>query len=129
MLTGDDLAKLKIKRTIFHDVPNRPKMLETKVVLADLETKVDGGKAKILYDRITQVLGSKHAYSMRFSASPATKVPDEVRAFTSKEHTSEQFVAMSRELANYLFAQHTGATSPGLLCVMEVRVGPKQIGR
>jgi hypothetical protein len=63
---------------------------------------------------------------MQFSTSPATKVPDDVRAFTSKEHTSEEFVAMSRELANYLFAQHTGATSPGLLCVMEVTVGPRR---
>jgi hypothetical protein len=115
MLTAADLARLRIRRTVFHDVPNRPKAIETQPVLADLETNIDGGKAKILYDRITQVLGSKHAYGMRFSAAPATKVPAEVRIFTSKEHTSEEFVAMSQELANYLFAQHTGATSPGLL--------------
>jgi len=62
---------------------------------------------------------------MRFSAAPATKVPAEVRAFTNKEHTSVEFIAMSRELANYLFAQHTGATSSGLLSVMQVIVGPK----
>ena len=43
MITAADLARLKIKRTIFHDVPNRPKILETKVILADLETKVDAG--------------------------------------------------------------------------------------
>ncbi len=126
MITAADLARLKIKRTIFHDVPNRPKILETKVILADLETKIDVGKAKILYDRITQVLGSKHAYTMHFSPAPATKVPDEVRAFTSKDRTTEEFISMSRELANYLFAQHTGATSPGLLCVMEVAVGQKR---
>jgi 37-kD nucleoid-associated bacterial protein len=126
MITAADLARLKIKRTIFHDVPNRPKILETKVILADLETKIDVGKAKILYDRITQVLGSKHAYAMHFSPAPATKVPDEVRAFTSKDRTTEEFIAMSRELANCLFAQHTGATSPGLLCVMEVAVGQKR---
>jgi hypothetical protein len=126
MITAADLARLKINRIIFHDVPNRPKILETKVILADLETKIDIGKAKILYDRITQVLGSKHAYTMHFSPTPATKVPDEVRKYTSKGHTSEEFVAMSRELANYLFAQHTGATSPGLLCVMDVTVGTKR---
>lgn len=125
MITAADLARLKIKRAVFHDVPNRPKVIETKPVLADLETKIDGSRAKILYDRITQVLGSKHAYAMHFSAAPATKVPAEVRSFTSKEHTSEEFVAMSRELANALFAQHTGATSSGLLCVMQVNIGPK----
>src|SRR5216683_1992055 len=125
MITSADLARLKIKRTIFHDVPNRPKGVETTPVLADLETKIDGSKGKILYDRITQVLGSKHAYAMQFSATPATKVPAEVRAFTNKEHSSEQFVAMSRELANQLHALHTGATSSGLLCVMHVVVGAK----
>src|SRR5690348_16122216 len=118
MITGPDLARLKIIRTIFHDVPNRPKRVETKPILADLETTIDANKASILNDRITQVLGSKHAYSMQFSTSPATKVPADVRAFTSKDRTSEEFVAMSRELANQLFAQHTGATSSGLLCVM-----------
>ncbi len=122
MLTAADLAQVRIKRTVFHDVPNRPKAIETKPVLADLETKIEGGKAKILYDRITQVLGSKHAYGMRFSATPATTVPAEVRTFTSKDHSSEEFVAMSRELANSLFAQHNGATSSGLLCVMQVTV-------
>src|SRR5229473_7537601 len=82
MITAADLARLKIKRTVFHDVPNRPKVIETTPVLADLETKIEGGKTKILYDRITQVLGSKHAYGMHFSAMPATNVPAEVRAFT-----------------------------------------------
>jgi hypothetical protein len=125
MLTAADFARLKITRTVFHDVPNRPKTVETKPILADLETKIEGGKAKILYDRITQVLGSKHAYGMRFSATPATNVPSDVRKFTSKDHTSAEFVAMSRELANCLFAQHNGATSSGLLCVMQVTVGPQ----
>ena len=125
MITSADLARLKIKRAIFHDVPNRPRGIETKPMLADLETNVSGGKAKILYDRITQVLGSKHAYAMRFSATPATRVPAEVRSFTSAVRSSEEFVATSRELANQLHAQHTGATSSGLLCVMLVSVGPR----
>ena len=125
MIKADDLARLKIKRAIFHDVPSRPKAEGGEPILADLETKISGDKARILYKRITQVLGSKHAYAMHFAAVPATQVPAELRAFTSKQHTSEEFVAMSRNLANYLYAQHTGATSPGLLCVMEVTIGPK----
>lgn len=126
MVTALDFSRLRIKRTIFHDVPNRPKSIETKLVLADLETKIDGTKGKILNDRITQVLGSKQAYTMRFSSVPATKVPAEVRTFTGRDSNSEQFVAMSRELANYLYAQHNGSTSPGLLCVMQVTVGMRR---
>jgi hypothetical protein len=72
MLTAADLARLKIKRAVFHDVPDHPKAVETNPVLADLEMKIDAGKARILYGRITQVLGSKHAYGMRFSAAPST---------------------------------------------------------
>ncbi len=82
MITAADLARLKIKRTVFHDVPNRPKVIETAPVLADLETKIEGGKAKILYDRITQVLGSKHAYGMHFSAMPATNVGNPMKAIS-----------------------------------------------
>lgn len=126
MVIAADLARLKIHRAIFHDVPQRPKNVELKVILADLETKIDASKAKILNDRITQVLGSKHAYTMTFSPAPATKVPDEVRNYTRKDRTSEEFVTMSRELANFLFAQHNGATSPGLLCVMEITVAQKR---
>jgi hypothetical protein len=48
MITGADLAGLKIVRTIFHDVPNRPRNFEGKPMLADLETRVDARREYIL---------------------------------------------------------------------------------
>lgn len=36
-----------------------------------------------------------------------------------------QFVEMSKRLAAFLFEQHTGATSPGLLCVIDVASGSR----
>jgi len=125
MITGTDLARLRIVRTIFHDVPSRPRNAEGGPILADLETAIDSRRAHILNTRITQVLGSKQAYSIRFSAVPATQVPAEIRDFTARNHSAEEFVQMSRRLAEYLYAQHTGATSPGLLCVMSITAGPK----
>jgi len=65
------------------------------------------------------------AYTVRFSAAPITDVPKEVRAFSGSQHTSEEFVQMSRRLATQLFSRHTGATSPGLLCVLAVTAGNK----
>src|SRR5260221_11735664 len=125
MITGADLARIRIVRTIFHDVPNRPRNYEGKPTLADLETTIDARREYILRTRVTQVLGSKQAYAVRFSGAPVTEVPKEIRAFTSQVHPGEEFVQMSRRLANDLFAQHTGATSPGLLCVMAVAAGAK----
>jgi len=125
MITGTDLARLRISHTIFHDVPSRPRRAEGAPILADLETAIDVRRAHILNTRITQVLASKQAYSIRFCAAPATQVPAEVRNFTSRDHTVEEFVQMSRRLATFLYAQHTGATSPGLLCVMSVTAGAK----
>lgn len=125
MIAAADLSRLRIAHMIFHDVPNKPRGVETAPILADLETALDARRAKIIYTRLTQVIGSKHAYSIRFSPMPATHVPTEVRTFTAEARPVEEFVQMSRRLANYLFAQHTGATSPGLLCVMAVTAGTK----
>ena len=125
MITAADLARLTIKRAIFHDVPNKPRGVETAPILADLETTLDARRAHILHTRLTQVIGSKQAYPIRFSAVPATQVPAEVRTFTLADRPVQDFIETSRKLAEYLFAQHTGATSPGLLCVMAVTAGPK----
>lgn len=126
MITAADLARLTIKRAIFHDVPNKPRRVETAPTLADLETTLDARRAKILDTRLTQVIGSKQAYPIRFSAAPATHVPTEVRAFTQADRESQEFIQMSRRLAENLFAVHTGATSAGLLCVMAVTAGQKR---
>jgi 37-kD nucleoid-associated bacterial protein len=126
MITAADLAKLKIQRTIFHDVPKRPKGTDSKPVLADLETQVDANRADMLRRRMIQVLGSKSSYPVEFSSDTGSRVPQEVRSYTAKPGSSEQFVEMSKRLAMFLFEQHTGATSPGLLCVINVASGGHQ---
>ncbi len=126
MITAAVLAKLKIQRTIFHDVPNRPKGTDSKPVLADLETQVDAKRAEMLRRRMVQVLGSKSAYPVEFSPETGSRVPQEVRSYTANPSSSDQFVEMSKRLAMFLFEQHTGATSPGLLCVIEVVSGAHQ---
>src|ERR1700758_3467183 len=120
MITGADLAKLKIQRTIFHDVPNKPKKTTLAPILADLETQVDAKREDMLRLRMIQVLGSKSSYPIKFASGTGSSVPPEVRSYTTGASTSPQFIDMSKRLAMFLFEQHTGAISPGLLCVMDV---------
>jgi 37-kD nucleoid-associated bacterial protein len=74
----------------------------------------------MLLRRMVQVLGSKSAYPVEFAPTTGSQVPNEIRKFTKEHLSAEEFVEMSKRLANFLFEQHTGATSRGLLCVIHV---------
>jgi len=123
MISNSDLAKLRVQRIIFHDVPNRPKGAATKPTLSDLETQIDAKRAEMLRVRMVQVLGSKSAYPVEFIPGTGSAIPTEVRTHTARPCSSEAFVEMSKRLAMFLFEQHTGAISPGLLCVIDVVSG------
>ena len=56
---------------------------------------------------------------MRFLDETASPVPKQARLLTAGIFNRKRFIEGSRELANYLFEQHTKATSPGLLCVID----------
>jgi hypothetical protein len=127
MITSADLAKLRIHRTIFHDVPNKPRNKAiSEPILADLETQIDAAREDMLRIRMTQVLGSRSSYPIKFAEGTGSPVPAEVRSYTTGSNTSDQFIEMSKRLALFLFEQHTGAISPGLLCVIEVTSGDRR---
>ena len=116
----DHLATLVIKHLIFHDVPQKISDGGAKPQLSDVETKVDASqKAHLRTKLTTRVLNSIKAYPVQFLATTASAVPKQARLLTKSSSHSEKFIEASRELANYLFEQHTGATSPSLLCVMD----------
>jgi hypothetical protein len=46
-------------------------------------------------------------------------VPPEARTLTKPKCDTKTFIESSQSLANYLFEQHTGAISPGPLCVID----------
>jgi len=72
---------------------------------------------------MVQVLASKSSYPVEFASDTGSRVPDEVRGYTKGPLSSEKFIEMSKRLAAFLFEQHTGATSRGLLCVIDVVSG------
>jgi hypothetical protein len=119
VITSDDLATTVIRHVIFHDVPQRVRDGGAKPQLSDIETKVDSSQKNHLKTKLTRVLNSTKAYPVQFSEATASPVPKQVRLLTKSAHNSKNFIDASRELANYLFEQHTGATSSGLLCVID----------
>ena len=119
MITNDDLATTVIKHVIFHDVPQRLRGEGAKPLLSDVETVVDAIQKAHLKTKLTRVLNSTKAYPIQFLPATASPVPVEVRHLTKSGYKEEQFIEASRKLANYLFEQHNGSISPGLLCVMD----------
>lgn len=123
MITSDDLAKLRVRRIIFHDVPHNRRGGSNKPILADTETEIDPKRREMLKVRLTQVINSSAAYPIEFRPDTGSPVPVAVKDYTAKAHTISQFVQMSQLLANYLFEQQGGAISSGLLCVIDVTSG------
>ncbi|MEW8027566.1 MAG: nucleoid-associated protein [Candidatus Thiodiazotropha sp.] len=120
MISSDDLATLKIRKVIFHDVPKNLKKEENKPTLADDITVIDKSHEQMLKNRLVRALNSKSAYEIEFKPGTSSPVPDEVTDFTAKQQQSSSFISMSQRLALYLYEQQGGQMSPGLLCVIEV---------
>jgi 37-kD nucleoid-associated bacterial protein len=125
VITSDDLATTVIKHVIFHDVPQKIREGQLKPLLSDEETAVDAAQKIHLKTKLTRVLNSTKAYPIQFLSATASPVPVEVRRLTKAGYKADHFIEASHRVANYLFEQHTGAISPGLLCVIDAAVSGK----
>lgn len=119
MITPDDLAATIVRHVIFHDVPEKGHEGSAEPLLSDVATKVDASQKHHLLTKLTRVITSTKAYPVRFLTKTASPVPVQARLLTANSFDRKRFIDGSRELANYLFEQHTKATSPGLLCVID----------
>jgi hypothetical protein len=124
LITSDDLATLQVRRVIFHDIPRVGRGVREGVgpILSETETVIDPSRREHLRNKLTRVLSSKSAYPISFNPQSESPVPNQIRSFTKKHHTHEEFVKMSQTLARYLFEQQNGAISAGLLCVLDAVV-------
>src|SRR5438132_756134 len=111
---------LTITQVIFHDVPRKADARAPE--LADVETTLDTKRTALLTQKLVTSLGSTRAYDIQFVEQSASRVPESVRALTKRGATKEQFINESRAIARYLFEEHVGNVSAGLLCVIEVRL-------
>jgi hypothetical protein len=120
VITNDDLATTTIRHVIFHDVPEKGHEGAPGPQLSDVETHVDASQKNHLLTKLTRVITSTKAYPIRFLADTQSPVPTQARLLSAAGNFNRRrFIDGSRELANYLFEQHTKATSPGLLCVID----------
>lgn len=111
-----------IRHVIFHDVPTTTRGTEgVAPTLSGVETDIDSERKEMLRTKLTRVLNSSKAYPVQFKPMSLSPVPAEVRKLTQK-YTSKTFVESSQLLATYLFEQHVGSVSPGLLCVIDVAI-------
>jgi hypothetical protein len=123
MIGPDALAGLVIKRVIFHDVPRNIKGQDNAPVLSDIPTPVDGERIEHLKTRIRRALSSRSAYAIEFNPQSPSPIPDLIRKHTLKTQTEVQFVKTSQVMATYLYEQQVGASSPGLLAILDARIG------
>jgi hypothetical protein len=115
---------MNIQGVIFHDVPRNNEAAAP--ILADVETDFDVPRTKMLKDKLVAALGSSRAYAIEFDAGSSSKVPDAIAAMTKKGSSKAAFIKNSQDLATFLFAEHAGNVSPGLMCVVDVREGGRR---
>lgn len=123
MVTSDDLAKLKIRHVIFHDIPKHIKGATGAPVLADVETEITADRNAMLKKRLIQALGSKTAYEIEFNPDTSSPVPGLVKECTAERQAIKKFIRDSQDLAKHLFEEQNGQNSAGLLCVLDVVSG------
>src|SRR3954449_5602245 len=102
MFTSQQLATLRIRHLIIHDVPNARLSPDRGPTLSETETELDAQRIQHLKNRLVSAIGSKAAYDIVFAAGTRSPVPDAVNTFT-RRFNADVFVAHSQELAKYLY--------------------------
>lgn len=115
---------MSIQGVIFHDVPRNTEAAAP--ILADVETKFDAPRTKMLKGKLVDALSSSRAYPIEVDSGSSSKVPDAIAAMTKKGSSKAAFIKHSQDLATFLFAEHSGNVSPGLMCVVDVREGGRR---
>jgi hypothetical protein len=117
-----DIGSIKVRQTIFHDIPKNKKGFSGAPTLADDITALDSRRSSILRERLIRALASRSGFPVEFYAGTSSIVPAEVQKFASGSITTAKLITLSRTLAQHLFDRQTGTVSPGLLCIIDVTV-------
>jgi len=110
---------LLIGRVIFHDVPRNPRHAHTEPVLSEAPSPLDPPRVQHLKAGAIRTLQSKHAYPIKLDEQSGSPLPALIRQFLSTRRTEAGFIDASVAMARYLHGQQTGASSDGLLTIME----------
>jgi hypothetical protein len=122
MFSSQQLATLRIRHLIIHDVPNSRLSAGQGPTLSEAETELDAQRIQHLKNRLVSAIASKAAYDVVFLEETRSPVPQAVNTFT-RRFSTEEFVERSQELARYLHDMQFGVISSGLLAVMDAAIG------
>src|SRR6185436_13545274 len=122
MFDSQQLATLRIRHLIIHDVPNARLNPGQGPTLSEAESELDAERTHLLKTRLVSAIAAKTAYDVVFLEDTTSPVPDAVRTVTRRFDT-DTFVRRSQALALHLHDIQFGSISPGLLAVMDAAIG------
>jgi len=115
-----DTGELFINSVIIHQVPKRPvKGGGEPLKLSGIESELTDGLANFFRESIIKSL-KLSSYRVVFDGATDSPVPNLVHGALC--HSENDFVAMSRHIAEHLYVSQTGSMSSGLLTVMQASV-------
>lgn len=115
-----DIGQLFINSVIIHPVPKRPvKGGGEPLKLSGIESELTPGMANFFRESIIKSLTAS-SYRVAFDGATSSPVPNLVHGALS--HPENEFVAMSRQIAEHLYESQNGSMSSGLLTVMQASV-------
>jgi len=122
----DEVPLLTVQRAIFHFVPGHKKTTSGDVapILMEEETPLDDQSRHLIQERLKAALTSNQAFDVEFNPNKVTPVKALVEEFLASPE--DTFIRISQNLATALFNVQNGNNSPGLLALIDCRLGDKR---
>ena len=119
-----EVPLLTITRAIFHFVPVKKRAQENVApTLMPEETPLDQESRHLIQERSKRsLLSPSHSYDAEFNPQNVTPVRGLVESFFT-DSSLRNFIAVSQQIAKSLFTVQKGSVSPGLLCMLDCRLG------
>jgi 37-kD nucleoid-associated bacterial protein len=118
----NDLALMTVQRVIIHEVPRHSRGDDGEgPILSEIDSPLDADLKNYLKERVTGSLKSSQAFDIVIDPMAKSPVPQLVIDYTSPS-TGANFVAVSRRMAEHLYAIQTGNNPAGLLAVIDCSV-------
>lgn len=116
------LGTFFIRTVIIHEMPRSSKASPSSPTLSEAPSVLDDRNRNHFRERIARTL-TEAAFQIEYDPSSDSPVPALIIDYFSKLGDEATFVDISKQMALHLHSLHTGATSPGLLAVIEAVEG------
>lgn len=116
------LGTFFIRAVIIHEMPKSLKGAPSVPTLSEAPSVLDDRNRNHFRERIARTL-TEAAFQIEYDPSSASPVPQLILDYFARPGNEDAFVDISKQMAAHLHSLHTGATSPGLLAVIEAVEG------